>query len=166
MTLSEYNGDDQSENYPSANMSTIISIQTDLVLKRAPAVSGRLLTVSDTAWSKDLYGGCNNVYKFSCGLDEENHKKQLQDIFSQDRHSNPDSLAYTAVIHFSTLIFAGHGNNQTIAVGERNRGHTCCEHSSVDFRISPCIYTLQYSSYEDYSNLLQIAYCDPDTCTN
>jgi len=76
MTLSGENGDNQSENNLSANMSTIISIQTNPVFKRVSAMSGRLLTLSAMAWSKDLQGRCNNVYKFSCGLDEEKPQKK------------------------------------------------------------------------------------------
>ena len=76
-------------------------------------------------------------------------KKSFQDIFPQGRNLNPKSLAYTAVIHFLMLMFGRYGNNQTIAVGERNRGHTCYEHSIVDSRIIPCIYTLEYSSCEE-----------------
>jgi hypothetical protein len=86
------------------------------------------------------------VHKFSGGLVEENHDKLLQNIFSQDRNSNPESLAYTAVINFSTLMFGRHGDTETIAVGERNRGHNCYECSSVDSHISPCIYTFEFSS--------------------
>jgi hypothetical protein len=85
-------------------------------------------------------------------------KKRLQDIFSHDRNSNPKSLAYTAVINFSTLMFDRHGDIETIAVGERNRGHTFYEHSNVDSHVSPCIYTLEFSSCEEEG--AQLVCCD------
>ena len=55
-------------------------------------------------------------------------------------------------------MFSRHGDIQTIAVGETNRGHTCYEHSRVDSNISPCIYTLECSSCEEES--AQLVCCD------
>ena len=98
------------------------------------------------------------MYTFSCGLDEENHKKLLQDIFSQDRNSNPESLACTAVINFSTLMFGRHGDTENSAVGERNSGHNCYEYFSLDSHFSLCIYTLEFSSCEEES--AQLVCCD------
>jgi len=102
MTLSGENGDNQSENNLSANMSTIISIQTNPVFKRVSAMSGRLLTLSAMAWSKDLQGRCNNVYKFSCGLDEEKPQKKKASgyIFSR-----PQLKPEIPCIHSSNTFF-------------------------------------------------------------
>lgn len=98
------------------------------------------------------------MYKFSCGLDEENRKKRLQVIFSQDRNSNPESLAYTSAINFSTLMFGRHGDTETIAVRDRNSGHNFYEYYSVDSHISSCIYTLECSSFEEET--AQLVCCD------
>jgi hypothetical protein len=98
---------------------------------------------------------CTN---FRVGWMRKPTKKRLQDIFSPDRNSKPEFLEHKEESKLLILMSDRHGDTQTIAVGEGNRGYICYEHSSVDSLISQCIYTLECSTCEEKS--AELVCCD------